>query len=111
MIGLQLDLSPGVDIVSELGIADLQRKLDDLSNRLRQRREEFQTKGEFSEPHRKFLDGILQRNDDLRKRVADAAHGGSAWEFTKAELWRDLDDMVNEALLFEEKLDAETTRK
>lgn len=110
MIGSQRDLSPGVDIVSERGIADLQRKLDDLSARLRQRREEFRTKGGFSDLHRAFLARILERNDILRKRVADAAQG-SAWEFTKAELWRDFDDMANEALLFEEKLDAETVKK
>ena len=92
-------------------MADLQGKLDDLAERLRRRREEFRTKGEFSDLHRSFVDGILQRNDQLRKKVEAAARDGSAWEFTKAEFWHEFDDLANETLLFEERLDAETARK
>ena len=90
---------------------ELRQRLDELSERLRRRTEEFQTKGEFSENHRVLLDQVRQRSAQLNEKVVEAAQHGTAWEFTKAELWRVYDALANEILHFEQRLDSEARRK
>jgi hypothetical protein len=96
--------------MSNLEVEELRESLDKLSGKLRSSAEEFRTQGLFPDIHQAFRDQLRLRNDELRKKVIEAARKGTTLEFIKAELWRDYNAFINEALLFEERLDTETKR-
>jgi hypothetical protein len=78
----------------------LRKKLDELSDRLRAREDDFRQKGRFSDVQEAFLKRIRQRSDGLKKKVAEAGEKGTTRELMQTELLRDW-------LQLEERLDAE----
>ena len=97
--------------MSDPEIAALQKKLDDLSARLRARIEEFRQKGEFSDTHAALLKEIRQRNDALKSKVAEAGQKGTTWDLVKAEFARDYSSLFDDLLEIEERLDAEAMKQ
>lgn len=91
--------------------AALERKLNELSDRLRARNIEFRKSGKFSDIHRALLTEIEDRSDALRKRVRDTEAVGSAWELIKAEFERDFSSLYDDLLQLEERLDSELMKK
>ncbi len=89
----------------------LHRQLEDFSQRLRKRTDEFKKTGHFSDIHRRFVGHLESTNARLRAKVEAAARSGGSWEFTKSELWRDYGTAVNDLVRLEERLDAEFMKK
>ena len=87
--------------------ASVERKLDELSKRLRTRMEEIRRSGRFSDVHQALQNEIEQRNDRLRKRVKQAETDRSLWELIEAEVVRDYNALFDDLLQFEETLDTE----
>jgi hypothetical protein len=90
---------------------EFRKKLDEFSERLRARTEEFRKQGEFSDVHEALLNQIRQRNDALRKRVAETEQRGTAWDLIKAEFVRDYSSLFDDMLEFEERLDTAATKQ
>jgi len=91
--------------------AEFRKKLDELADRLRARIEEFRQKGEFSDVHGALVSQIQQRNDALRKKVAEVENKGTAWDLMKSEFARDYSSLFDDVLEFEERLDAEAMKQ
>lgn len=90
---------------------DLRRRLDDLSRRLESRVRDFTEKGAFSDLHRRSATELRQRQAELVKRIDAAAHAGTAWEMTKAELARDFASLFDDFTQFEQALEAARMKK
>jgi hypothetical protein len=90
--------------------ADLQEKLNELSNRLHTRIKEFREKGEFADVHKALLSQIQQRNAELTKRVSEAERKGATWELLKAEFTRDYRSLFHDLLELEERLESEAMK-
>src|SRR5271166_4788646 len=84
-----------------------QSKLDELSDHLRAREDDFRKTGQFSDIHEAFLKRIQQRGDGLKKKVAQAERTGTTWELMKTELQRDYNSIFDDLLQLEERLDEE----
>jgi hypothetical protein len=91
--------------------AAFRKKLDDFSERLHARTEEFRRTGEFSDIHATLLNDIGRRNDALKSKVAEAEHKGKTWDLVKAELARDYGSLFDDLLQIEERLDAATMKQ
>jgi hypothetical protein len=87
------------------------KKLDELSDRLHARMEEFRKKGEFSDIHEALMNQIRERNEELKKKVSEAEQKGTRWQLMKAEFARDYSSLFDDLLEFEERLDAEIMKK
>jgi hypothetical protein len=85
----------------------LRKKLDELSDRLRAREDDFRQKGRFSDVQKAFLKRIRQRSDGLKKKVAEAGEKGTTRELMQTELLRDCNSIFDDLLQLEERLDAE----
>jgi len=90
--------------------ATFDRKLNEFSDRLKARTEEFGRSGGFSDVHRAMLRDIQQRNEKLRRKVKEAETGRSVWELIKTEVVRDYNALFDDLLQFEDGLDAEFER-
>jgi len=86
--------------------AAFERKLDEFSDRLRLRTEEFSKSGGFSDVHEALLKDIQRRNEKLKRKVKEA-RTSSVWEMIKAEIVRDYNVLFDDLLQFEERLDTE----
>jgi len=86
--------------------AAFERKLDEFSDRLRLRTEEFSKSGGFSDVHEALLKDIQRRNEKLKRKVKEA-RTSSVWEMIKAEIVRDYNALFDDLLQFEERLDTE----
>jgi hypothetical protein len=89
----------------------LQSKLDELSDRLRRRKEELTKLGEFSAIHQALLTEIQHRSDAVRRRVRETEQEGLTWQLIKAEMARDLSSLYDDLLQFEDRLDSEAMKK
>ncbi len=92
-------------------LADLRRKLDDLSHRLETRSQEFVQTGKFSDIHEALINQIRQRQNRLKMRVDAAARVGTKWDLVRAEFTRDNSSIFDDLLQLEELLDAEVMKK
>ena len=91
--------------------AEFRNKLNEFSDRLRRRAQEFRSKGEFSDTHETLLDEIQKRNDALTAKVSEAERSGTAWDLIKAEMARDLSSLYDDMLEIEERLDTSSAKK
>jgi hypothetical protein len=91
--------------MSDPNQAEFRKKLDEFSERLRVRTEEFRKQGEFSDTHQALLNQIRQRNDALRNKVAEAEQKGTTWDLMKTEFVRDYSSLFDDMLEFEDRLD------
>jgi hypothetical protein len=72
---------------------------------------EFEQNGEFSQTHREFMTKIIEKRDQLRKKVELAVAQGRTWDIVKAELTRDFAAIFDNLRLFEERLEAKAMKK
>lgn len=90
---------------------DLAEKLEKFSEVLRKRTREFHETGRFSNLQRNFLNNIEKTNESLRAKITQAAREKDSWAFTRAELRRDYEAMINEFVTLNDGVDADALKK
>lgn len=76
--------------------------LDDLGRRIAVRIADFRDRGEFSDVHAAFFEGIDARRVALGREVAAASNHGEAGEVLRRETVRDVEALIGdfESMLF-----------
>jgi len=84
----------------------LRDKLDEFSRRLDAHVRDWKQRGEFTDIHRSLTEAIMQRRDQLQKKLVSAEATGRAADLIKVELERDIGSLFDDLLQIGEKLDA-----
>lgn len=88
----------------------LRSKLDAFSRRLEARIREFKDRGEFSDTHSAFTEGIRKRHDTIKAKLDSAVDRGATWDLIKYEFERDFNALSEEFTQWERHLDATAMR-
>ena len=89
----------------------LRKRLDELELRVDAKKREFEDHGEFSDVHKAFMAEIQKRQTAIKNKINEALGKGISWNLIEAEYELDLNGLSDELLRWEERLDAETTKK
>ena len=86
---------------------ELKDKLNDFSRRLEAQVRDLKERGEFTDVHRRLIEDITQRHDQIRKKVALAENRGTPWDVIKSQTERDFSSIFDDLLQIGEKLDSD----
>ncbi len=89
----------------------LRNKLDTFSRRLDAKVREFKDQGEFSDDHEPVVEQIRKRHKCIREDLDAAIRKGAVWETIKYEFERDFNALHEELLRFEDRLDANVSKR
>jgi hypothetical protein len=85
----------------------LKDKLADFSRRLDAQVRDLKERGEFTDVHRRLIEDITQRHDQIRKKVALAEKRGTPWDVIKSQTERDFSSIFDDLLQIDEQLDSD----
>ncbi len=86
---------------------ELKDKLDDFSRRLDAQVRDLKERGEFADVHRRLIEDITRRHDQIRKKIALAEEHGTPWDLIKTQTERDFSSIFDDLLQIGEKLDSD----
>jgi precorrin-6B methylase 1 len=90
---------------------ELKDKLNDFSRRLDAHVRDLKERGEFTDVHRRLIEDITQRHDQIRKKVALAENRGTPWDVIKSQTERDFSSIFDDLLQIGEKLDSDEMKR
>jgi hypothetical protein len=72
---------------------------------------DLKERGEFTDVHRRLIEDITQRHDQIRKKVALAENRGTPWDVIKSQTERDFSSIFDDLLQIGEKLDSDEMKR
>ena len=90
---------------------ELRRKLDEFSKKLERKTKEFKERGEFSDFHGAFAEGIRKRGEAIQSNLDSAILAGRTFTEIKYELERDLNNLFGEFDQWEKQLEADAMKR
>ena len=89
-------------------LLEMQRKVDDLGRRIKQREQEWRARGEFSDTHAALVSGIKAQHSRLAGRISETPR--LHWSGIRDELTRDYNALAEALGRLIERLDRQQTK-
>jgi hypothetical protein len=90
-------------------IAEFRARLDAFSNKLARKRDEYASKGQFADIHRKLWERIEAAHGRLHQQAASAATREDLWSTVKHQLARDFEAVREDFERSLERIDQEAS--